>query len=373
VLAKIRFLQRSLIRTVLATGVIVVFAFQTSLPAASSLKEDESVELYPAIASQVDGGWKFDVQGLVYELEKPGRTAQFLRKLAGVDEDNLTAEEIKIYRERIRYFLADNERGKALVLRFGTNEFPMSTSAANGRFDGSFLIPEEAWPQRELGVTNGVVQVTAWVGDGDTWRTASLQIHVVRAQGWSVISDIDDTIKISNVRDRSTLLKNTFFRPFKPAPGMAGLYREWSHEVSPQFHYLSASPGQLFVPLSQFVQAHDFPLGTFHLKPFRLKDSSVGQMLAPQNSYKSAAIEKLLRQFPKRRFVLVGDSGEQDPEIYGSVARIFPRQVTRIFIRNVTQEPAAAPRYQRAFAELPAGSWIVFEHPDQIEPSQREW
>ena len=57
--------------------------------------------------------------------------------------------------------------------------------------------------------------------------------------------------------------------------------------------------------------------------------------LGPQNQYKTGVIERILADFPRRRFLLVGDSGEQDPEIYGAIARKHPEQVERIFIRNV--------------------------------------
>ncbi|MGB7326045.1 MAG: App1 family protein [Rubripirellula sp.] len=60
-----------------------------------------------------------------------------------------------------------------------------------------------------------------------------------------------------------------------------------------------------------------FPEGTFHLKQFRLKDSSVLDLLSSQQETKRSAIVPILEAFPQRQFILIGDSGEQDPEIYG--------------------------------------------------------
>jgi phosphatidate phosphatase APP1 len=62
----------------------------------------------------------------------------------------------------------------------------------------------------------------------------------------------------------------------------------------------------------------------------------------------------------------VGDSGERDPEIYGALARNFPKQVTRIFIRDVSKEPADAERYRTAFRDLPPGTWQIFHDPSEI-------
>ena len=82
--------------------------------------------------------------------------------------------------------------------------------------------------------------------------------------------------------------------------------------------------------------------------------------------YKRAVISPMLKMFPDRRFVLVGDSGEKDPEIYGELARNHPGQIVRIFIHNVTKEGQEAPRYKAAFRELPASLWQVFDDPAEV-------
>ena len=78
---------------------------------------------------------------------------------------------------------------------------------------------------------------------------------------------------------------------------------------------------------------------------------------------KRKAIERLLQAYPRRRFVLVGDSGEGDPEIYGAIARQFPGRVSAIFIRDVTDEAADGPRYRQAFAGLESVTWQLFTDP----------
>lgn len=79
---------------------------------------------------------------------------------------------------------------------------------------------------------------------GDQCRSFKCTIYVLAAHGVSVISDIDDTIKISKVLSKRALLKHTFYSYFKPVEGMSELYRRWSEEKC-QFHYVSASPWQL--------------------------------------------------------------------------------------------------------------------------------
>lgn len=65
--------------------------------------------------------------------------------------------------------------------------------------------------------------------------------------------------------------------------------------------------------------------------------------------------------------MLVGDSGEKDPEIYAALARKYPHSVARICIRDVTGEARAAERYRMLFKDLPPGTWTIFREPDEIK------
>ena len=96
------------------------------------------------------------------------------------------------------------------------------------------------------------------------------------------------------------------------------------------------------------------------------RDQSILELFAKPDAYKASVIEPLLVRFPRRRFALVGDSGERDPEIYGALARRYPGQVARVLIRDVTGEPATAPRYREAFRDLPPGIGQVFGDPAEI-------
>jgi len=206
--------------------------------------------------------------------------------------------------------------------------------------------------------------VTVALPPGDARRFVG-EVFLLENTGVSVISDIDDTIKISAVRDRRALLSNTFLRAFQPVPGMAQFYQALAASQPAAFHYVAASPWQLYPALAAGVGSSGFPPGTFHLKAFRWKDRSFRSLFSDPAAYKLAVLEPLLRRFPNRRFVLIGDSGEGDPEIYANLARRCPAQVQRIYIRDVTHEAAVAPRYQAAFRDLPAGLWTVFREPPQ--------
>lgn len=100
-------------------------------------------------------------------------------------------------------------------------------------------------------------------------------------------------------------------------------------------HYVSASPYQLFEELNNFFQRVGFPPATFHLKKIRVKDKTLLQLFADPKDYKLGQIEPLLRTYPLRKFILVGDSGEKDPEVYKELYRKYPDQIEKIWIRNV--------------------------------------
>jgi phosphatidate phosphatase APP1 len=127
------------------------------------------------------------------------------------------------------------------------------------------------------------------------------------------------------------------------------------------FFYVSASPWQLYRPLEAFREAHGFPPGPWHLKHLRFKNpATVRALIGPQIRHKLGAIAPLLERWPRRPLALVGDSGEQDPEIFGRIGR-HPHRTVRTFIRNVTGEPRGARRYHLAFDGIHGEKWQIFD------------
>ena len=70
-----------------------------------------------------------------------------------------------------------------------------------------------------------------------------------------------------------------------------------------------------------------------------------------------------LETYPKRRFILVGDSGEKDAEIYASIARKYPNRINKIYIHNVTGDKQ---RIEAIFKDLPRMQWLVFDDSREI-------
>jgi hypothetical protein len=333
-------------------------------PTMSQIRADEEVILFPVAASQsADGNnWIIPVHGWIFEPEEDDPLRNItLSKLVDELDEQLTPAETAMAEARLRPFLVDNERGKVTAVRLADTDYQLPPSDLDGHFQGSI---EVAADKLEPLIADGKLTISAVTNPGDLRKFAGT-VYCLPPTGVSVVSDIDDTIKASNVRNKIELLANTFLREFKPIDGMSDVYRRW-HESGAHFHYISASPWQLYVPLTKFLRDNGFAAGDFHLKRFRVKDSSYGNMLTNPLEYKLSAIELLLKRFPKRQFILVGDAGERDPEVYATFARRYPEQILRIYIRD-TIDQREAPRYHEIFRDVPREKWQVFENPSSIE------
>lgn len=338
---------------------------------ASDLRTDERIVFFPTFAYLSEDGdsWIARVHGWIYEPESDGalRNAALARFRAALGLAPDQSDSL-IFQQRARPFLADNERGKRISIRIGDQICDLEPSAPDGHFLGNLKLDASIVRPR---ARDGRMQYVA-VTDRRDPRVFAGEIHLIGPTGVSVISDIDDTIKVTEVTDRKKLLQNTFLLPFRAVDGMACVYRYWSSGAA-KFHFVSASPWQLYEPLAEFTTQADFPSATFHLRRIRLKDSSVLSLLADPLEAKFQVIEPLLTTFPHRHFILVGDSGERDPEVYGRIAEKYPDQVLRIYIRDVTGQAAQSPRYQAAFGRLPADKWQLFQEPSTIQEDPGTW
>ncbi|KAJ3861829.1 hypothetical protein EV359DRAFT_46393 [Lentinula novae-zelandiae] len=160
-----------------------------------------------------------------------------------------------------------------------------------------------------------------------------------------VISDIDDTIKYSNVTGGArAVFHNVFVKELKDLviPGMGEWYEEmWKKGV--RFHYVSNGPFELLPLIGEFFQISKLPPGSVKLRSYAGKSLFSGLLSAP-SARKRAGVLEILDAFPDSRFILIGDSGEQDLELYTELARERADQVLAIFIRDTGEgEPLSDP------------------------------
>jgi hypothetical protein len=234
-------------------------------------------------------------------------------------------------------FDADPERQ---VFRIETDRDTFPLSDLNGLVQGTVRLPR-ARAEAILRAQRSASWLTlreASPGQGATGR-----VVLIPREGRSVVSDIDDTIKVTEIPAGGKIVfRNTFLREFVAAPGMVDRYQAYvaSGHV---FHFVSGGPWQLHGPLATFLGEAGYPEGTFHMKGvtknlLALSTWEGFYTLAEGNAtreQKVAQISELLTRFPQRRFTLIGDSGEQDPEAYRTIRDRFGDQVEAIYIRHV--------------------------------------
>lgn len=183
--------------------------------------------------------------------------------------------------------------------------------------------------------------------------SATEEVTVTEAHGVSVISDIDDTIKHSAISSGAReIFRNAFIRDLGDLT-IEGV-REWYNrmaELGARFHYVSNSPWQLYPVISKYFAMAGLPPGSFHLKQY---SGMMQGIFEPVAERKKGTLDKIARDFPERRFILVGDSGEADLEVYTDFVLENPGRVIAVFIRDVTT-PEGGGFFDPSVGPMPTG------------------
>lgn len=159
--------------------------------------------------------------------------------------------------------------------------------------------------------------------------------------------------------DKKALLLNIFLYKYKTVEGVQKIFEYVKNLHTDAYHYVSASPVQLYPALQDFFHKNGIPNGTFHLR-----DAADLSNFMPNKEttvkHKKDNIEKLFKAYPKRKFILVGDSGENDPEIYADLQKEYPDKVLLIIIRDLGNNNGSSPRFQKSFEEIDKNKLIFF-------------
>jgi len=205
--------------------------------------------------------------------------------------------------------------------------------------------------------------------------TSSFNITFAAPTGWAILSDVDDTIKKTLTSSPVGILQTTFVDAPEPIAGMPELYKHLVQKLdNPPFWYLSASPYNLYPFLREFREQY-YPSGTLILRDASWMNLAgfLANLTQGTQAYKVDRIEKVHGWFPKRKFILIGDSTQSDPEAYGEAYRKHGKWIGAIFIRKVTgvegmdEEKKNAPgRFEEAFKGVPKEVWYVFQDPQEL-------
>lgn len=320
-----------------------------------------------AWASTVNGDtrWSIRVQGRVFQPAEGSLKRQLA--IDALAHRVPAKRHDALYRERAAYFVSDSESGVRVAIAIGDAVRTIPPTDAAGCFAADIELSNDEVARLER---DGRIAFEALPGPD---RPAHVKGSAVRVapEGVIVITDVDDTIKHTDIPHPAYARANTFVRPFEPVPGMPALYRSWQAAGAERvhFHVVSAGPWQFHTPLQRFTVDAGFPDFTWDMRcvdvtnPFVLIEETLAADAARLSRFKVATIRTLMRRWPQRRFVLVGDSGERDPEAYAEVVAEFGDRVEAVYIRNISGEGAGAQRYVDLFAPSNAlGRLQVFEN-----------
>lgn len=225
-------------------------------------------------------------------------------------------------------------KGAPLLLTFGGHSWKLRTDD-----DGYFALRAETPP----GVATGWRPVLVEVA-GDPARTEARLLVVPDGETLGIISDVDDTVLVTEVGDRSRMLAHTFLEnPLQRQPfaGAAALYRSIvarnALPAAAPVIYLTGSPRQLLPAIRAFLEHNGFPAGPVIGR--KVTDGDGGDPLVDQERYKLERIEAILEDLPDARFVLSGDDGERDPEVYRQVRERHPKRIEAVYIRRASGDP----------------------------------
>ena len=180
-----------------------------------------------------------------------------------------------------------------------------------------------------------------------------------------VISDIDDTVVQSHVTDLVRMARTVFLgnaRTRLPFPGVAAFYRALRRGAAgdgqnPLF-FLSSSPWNLYDLLAEFFDLQEIPRAPIFLRDWGITRSEI--LPTENRAHKMAVLRRLFDFYDGLPFILIGDSGQQDPEIYREVVATYPGRVLAVYIRSVGED-AERPAAVRRLAEevRAAGSTLI--------------
>ncbi|HWR51745.1 MAG TPA: YwiC-like family protein [Bryobacteraceae bacterium] len=200
---------------------------------------------------------------------------------------------------------------------------------------------------------------------GELWHAVELRLlepkgpREVRATGsilaapagaaFGVISDIDDTVvktDAANLLKMARIVSLGNARTRMPFPGVAAFYRALQVGRNPIF-YVSSSPWNLYDLLRDFLELKELPLGPLLLRDWGITKDEV--LPTRHASHKTDALRHILQLYPDLPFILIGDSGQEDPEVYSRAVEEFGARILAIYIRDVS---ARRPARRESIQEL---------------------
>lgn len=192
-----------------------------------------------------------------------------------------------------------------------------------------------------------------------------------------VISDLDDTVVHTEATSLLAMARATFLgnaRSRNAFPGVGALYTALVDGPSGQddnpLIFISRSPWNLYDLFDQFCDLQGLPAG----RVFFLRDwgfSREGLKRAHARGHKFELIRRVLELEPDLPVILIGDSGQKDPEIYHAISDEYGGRILGAFIRDVSESQDRAAEIERLAAEVEADGAELFLAKNSLDVARR--
>ncbi|WP_371317405.1 App1 family protein [Halomonas sp. 18071143] len=254
-----------------------------------------------------------------------------------------------VARRIFRRGLADAQ----VEIRVGENQLTLTTDR-DGYFDAhlpitSTLPVDVSWHRADI-----VVRAS-----GQPTVRTSVEVYVPPPEAdLLVISDIDDTVMFTGVAEKLKMLYRLFVRkPHRRTafPGVASLYqalhRGQTEKAERPILYVSRGPWAIYEMLEAFFQLNRIPVGPIlFLREWGISWRKPWPRRA--EAHKRDLIDRMLALYQDMPCILIGDSGQHDPEVYTEVVKAYPERIKAIYIRRVDSDPKREEAIQRLREQL---------------------
>ncbi|KAI0882649.1 uncharacterized protein GGS22DRAFT_47443 [Annulohypoxylon maeteangense] len=342
----------------------------------------------PAYANWTDQGWNVRIHGNVYK--QPNISESKLNDLAniflvGTDIEELSLPEQTQARNMTASIFVVQQRDVNVTMNF-ENDVNIRPDASGGviNAEGGAQTLKLPYPTTDEGDfdTLVVLQNTTGPNGGHLMAgnaTSSIQAlnmyangtnsgnataYLVPPEGFTIISDIDDILRVTKIYDPKEGLLNSFARAFTPWMNMPEIYANWSASIPNfHFHYLTTTPEQVTRNYMDFI-FKTYPLGSFDTRPLNFSDVSATL------SIRKALLDKIFQTFPQRKFVLIADTSNSDVmKDYPQMVKDYPGQVQCIFLRNTTATDSSDlfPYNTKGFEGIDQKQYMFFLTPDDLK------
>ncbi|GAB5466779.1 MAG: hypothetical protein Kapaf2KO_22150 [Candidatus Kapaibacteriales bacterium] len=254
-----------------------------------------------------------------------------------VNPDEIKAEQIKIknFWYMLKRFESDEVKDHEIILDCGdSRQYSTRTDS-----EGYFLF--EIDKSLEEGTHEFLLRTENMFEGEKKQVTSNAKVIVPNPEAeYGVISDIDDTILKSFIPTPFKMLKTLLTSSAssrKSFEGTGEFYQKLVHNSAGKrrpFFFVSGSPWNIYDVLIHFIEDNNFPTATLFLKDLGITDTYI--FSESTKKHKLRWIKEILEFYPNQKFIVIGDSGQEDAEIYSEASEKFPERIDTIYIRDVS-------------------------------------